>query len=512
MSRMRLLTSLSAVVFAVLVAQPAQADRRHGLAESELIEDKDDVFVYPARAADYTNLVSFEYGPDAEEGTALGLFGGETYGIGVAFRRGDLFEMSGLQSSLGRAGSNPAGTPSSITPQDFDFDLGHSFPQRLGADIDVGRPSTPANSSEEGVQGGVESPRPHMLFDVVGGYDLGKGKIGGRFSLGAGGEEQDDIDEEASSQGELYFLFKGGYSGSFGDTTLDTALSFAVNQGDENALDSGDNVREGNVTGVTFEGRLNQQMSDTVALGSLLDVGYTAFNFREDGQDPTIERSFSQFAIQGGAGPVFEVGSAREEESSGAASMDTEGDDETSEPPSKSGTASESGSENESSKTTDFATPTPEEPPPAAPAGVEDSFEQGARIAGYTVLGYRSFGGDPNSEEENDEFTYHGALLPGLHLAGEFHILEWLYVRSGAQYWFLHLRQSVATEEGEGDNNVNLAGADTSGLGWSAGLGFEVGDFRFDGSLSRNFLRNGPQFLGGAGAGLFATASAQYEW
>jgi hypothetical protein len=522
MRRNGLLVCVLAVFgWSLFAADPAEAARRDGLSNSELIEDKDDVFTYPQLSVEYDNMVSFEYGGSIAQGNALGLFGAENYAVGFALHRGTMFEMRGLNAPITRGTSQTGGSQledgnAGPSPLQYDLVPSRSYPYPSIDGQAASRPQSPVNGRFGSYQ------QNHTVVDLIGGYDLGIGSLGARLSLGVGGAKFSGSDSELTNEGQSYFLFRGGYSGDIDGFSLDTSLSFVTNGGDNKDLSSGDDVTSASVTGFAIEGRAKNDFSDEFALGALLDLGYTSLSENNETSDPTSLEVGSNFMVQAGAGPVFTVGGDDEGESDeevaryaqfGAEDDEEETGDEESAPEPESDedeTASDATSPASASETAGTSDQRPARRPAPArrrPAEQKDPFEQSAEIATYGVVGFSSVGGDPSDEAEDDSYTMTSLTLPGVHLAGEFHVLRWLYFRSGAQYFFHHFETRF--DDGDG---TNAGGGDNSAFGWSAGMGVEVGDFRFDGAFNRGFLRGGPNFISGYSGGLFATASAQYRW
>ncbi len=128
-------------------------------------------------------------------------------------------------------------------------------------------------------------------------------------------------------------------------------------------------------------------------------------------------------------------------------------------------------------------------------------------VAGYAVLGYNHTSADPNTDQNNDANSASAVILPGFQIAADIQLLDWLYFRSGAQYlWAIN---TTSAEAPNGSNDTSQTGS--GGFGWTAGIGFKKGNFRFDGQFANNFLLNGPNIIGG-GTGFLTTASAEYMW
>ncbi|HJP29582.1 MAG: hypothetical protein QF689_14645 [Candidatus Latescibacteria bacterium] len=94
-------------------------------------------------------------------------------------------------------------------------------------------------------------------------------------------------------------------------------------------------------------------------------------------------------------------------------------------------------------------------------------------------------------------------LLPAIVTGGEVQVGS-LQLRLGA-------RHESVVEEVEGPAGVDLSF--DAGLVTDIGLGFEFGDLAVDGMLEKNFLRDGPHFIGGSsrGGGLLTTLSFVYR-
>ena len=95
-------------------------------------------------------------------------------------------------------------------------------------------------------------------------------------------------------------------------------------------------------------------------------------------------------------------------------------------------------------------------------------------------------------------------LLPAVIAGGEIQI--------GSLVFRLGARHESVLEEVEGPNGV--AQSFDAGLVTDLGLGFEFGDLAVDGMLEKNFLRDGPHFIGGSsrGGGLLTTLSLLYRF
>lgn len=142
-----------------------------------------------------------------------------------------------------------------------------------------------------------------------------------------------------------------------------------------------------------------------------------------------------------------------------------------------------------------------------AGAGPVYTIEGVTTLAGYAVLGLRTRSGDPSSETDFDEFSGLQFIVPGVHLAADIHLTDWLYFRTGMQYFFAYNRNTQDSSDVE-----EITSSRSSDFGWRAGLGLNLGNFTFDGTFSQGFLTAGPNFIGGQNPGLFTMLSATYNF
>jgi hypothetical protein len=144
--------------------------------------------------------------------------------------------------------------------------------------------------------------------------------------------------------------------------------------------------------------------------------------------------------------------------------------------------------------------------------GVGPAFRLGnANVAGYGIVRLLYSSADPNSEGDDDVSTAHTIVVPGVHVAAEVPLNDWLYVRTGAEYAF---NINGTSEDNGGPTDADDTGTSgTNGaFGWNAGLGVVIDDFRFDGSLQHGFVTGGPDFIGGTSPGFLAIASLSYNF
>lgn len=142
----------------------------------------------------------------------------------------------------------------------------------------------------------------------------------------------------------------------------------------------------------------------------------------------------------------------------------------------------------------------------AAGAGPAITIKDRAKIGAYATLGMANQSNDPNSTVDNDSSSSTTLLLPGANVAMEIKLKDWLYVRAGAEYNHALLLTGQLDMAGETTGTATAAGFD-----WHAGVGLAYEGFTLDGTLSSDYLTQGPDFIGGDAA-LFALVSLGYQF
>lgn len=144
-------------------------------------------------------------------------------------------------------------------------------------------------------------------------------------------------------------------------------------------------------------------------------------------------------------------------------------------------------------------------------AGVGPRYTIGddATVAAYVTLGLAQRTADPEGDDNVVDSV--SVLLPGVHIAAEWHLLEWLDYRAG-------VRADYALVSGEEHSPAEDGGTATSSRSytfyWSNGFGFNAleGDFELDATLNWPIITGGPFFLSGSAEDLFAMVTASYSF
>ncbi len=142
----------------------------------------------------------------------------------------------------------------------------------------------------------------------------------------------------------------------------------------------------------------------------------------------------------------------------------------------------------------------------AVAAGPVYDIKDKAKVAGYLGLSLDGTGTDPSEEGDDDTSATMNVAIPFVNLAAEIWVFDWMAFRAGVGYNYV-----VETEAKDSPEDYQRA-AHTGDFAWTAGLGFKVEDFTFDGTLQSGWLTDGPAALGGTGGGMFGTVAANYSF
>lgn len=131
------------------------------------------------------------------------------------------------------------------------------------------------------------------------------------------------------------------------------------------------------------------------------------------------------------------------------------------------------------------------------------------RIAKWSTVTFNAFlGYTSNGTKQGDaETTRGGIFLPGVQIALEHQLFDWLIARSGMNYVFV-----LASEEVK---DASTTSTRQGSFGWDSGVGILIGDkdqFRIDGHLGHGWLTNGPYALSGAGGAMFGAVTGTMKF
>jgi hypothetical protein len=141
-------------------------------------------------------------------------------------------------------------------------------------------------------------------------------------------------------------------------------------------------------------------------------------------------------------------------------------------------------------------------------AGVGPAIHTGrAQIAAYGGFALGAGKNVPDSDNNDADVSRLNFMAPMVNMAVEIQVLDWLFVRTGAQYvWQLdHFKGTDA-------NGTRKERTSSAPFTWSVGLGVMKNNFYFDGVIRNGFVTNGPNFIGGNANGFLALASMTYKF
>jgi hypothetical protein len=141
-------------------------------------------------------------------------------------------------------------------------------------------------------------------------------------------------------------------------------------------------------------------------------------------------------------------------------------------------------------------------------AGVGPAIHTGrAQIAAYGGFSMGAGKNVPDASNSSTDVSRLNFLAPMVNMAAEVQVLDWLFVRTGAQYvWQLdHYKGTDA-------NGTRKERVSSAPFTWSVGLGVMKNNFYFDGVIRNGFVTNGPNFIGGNANGFLALASMTYKF
>jgi len=102
-----------------------------------------------------------------------------------------------------------------------------------------------------------------------------------------------------------------------------------------------------------------------------------------------------------------------------------------------------------------------------------------------------------------------GIAAPGIVLSAELYIREVFAIRAGVDYSVYWGTTRIYDTDNEAVGRVRVMG---QYFNWSAGIGFKLGSFEIDGTLSQQLILDGPDMVGGTAPGFLGMLSAGYSW
>ena len=285
---------ISLVGAAVLMVAPAaEAARRFSLAGNALIEDQDDVFLFPQKVVDNTRLISFDYGASSASGDGLLVLGDKYQAWGVAVHRGDV--MSPWK--VGTDGDLP-----------FLGGYGSGIGVAVQAQTDpAADPSADPTGGGAGAGGGgsMISANPKTVFDILyGSADPGKTSWGLRLSVGSDKTWADPKANGAteSFDSEHFLAATFGYSDKTGRFEYDASAALLYDMGTHVQPGPGDADSSRIDLSLTGRGNMPMDGEKDTRLGLLgqLRYGTSTVDMKAAGKDVSDD-----LRLVVGAGPLI---------------------------------------------------------------------------------------------------------------------------------------------------------------------------------------------------------------
>jgi len=132
-----------------------------------------------------------------------------------------------------------------------------------------------------------------------------------------------------------------------------------------------------------------------------------------------------------------------------------------------------------------------------------------AQVAAYGGFTLGAGKNAPDTDNDDSKVSRLSFAAPMVNIATEVQVLDWLFVRTAAQYTW-QLDRFKSTEDVSNDDLKERVSA--APFTWSVGLGAMKNNFYFDGVFRNAFVTNGPQFIGGNNPGFMAMASMTYKF
>jgi hypothetical protein len=294
-------TFLFGLVCLTVFVGSARANRRISLSQDLLIEDKDDVYLFPQLALDYRNLINFDLGGSAEEGRLLFLGGWDGLALGLAAH------YSALTAPYNYLLANPIAG---------DLVSYETFALYRGAVSPVPFPVSTIGSLWAEAQ-------PFSAIDGFIALPLGNGSIGARLGI-ATRANFEFFRRSADDKGtdETFVTMEAGLSGK-GDIRYDASLNVSLDFGRvkntsipnpadpygifSTATEFAD--ASGTLIRASLSGRSYFPFIKKIDIGVLGNAVFTnaALAKRETTETQEITENIMGVSVMGGLGPVYRI-------------------------------------------------------------------------------------------------------------------------------------------------------------------------------------------------------------
>ncbi len=463
----------SALLLVTVSVSSASASRRSSLAGNLLIEDVSDIFFMPHEVVNYVNYVWFDFvtgvsvpdtsSPSVAEGLSASSGGGGSTDVPTGdVTTEEVTTLSGLGGPhLGSAGilfgnAQQRNFGFGIALHRSDFQSAHTEALSGGTVFGAHRNGGIEDSILPRLTGttGLLAPIENLSWlDVIAGFALGSNMdLGFRLALGSNALERSDLDDDDSG-----VLNPGSSAFSF---SLLGSLGY---DSDAMNLDASVELNIGSWSATALAG--DDELEDTAGSFGLGIMG----------------RAFFAMSDSIDLGVLLNIATR----SRSTDLDDGDGDD----------------SSRIDIEIAEFQV--------QASVGPRYKIGDNATVAAYVTLGISQLTADP--EGKNNLIDQVTILLPGVNIAAEWHLLEWLTYRSGVRSEYNMISGELQEDSDRGGDSVSLRGPS---FYWSNGFGFNAleGNFKLDAMLNWPVTTAGPFFLSGSSNDLFAMVSASYTF
>ncbi len=279
----------------------AKANRRISLSQNQLIEDREDVFLFPQLALDYRNLLNLDLGGAAQEGRLLFLGGWDNLALGLAAYNSALMPPDNYVFANPIAGDV-------VSNETFSLYLGEVSPAPF--------PVSTIGSLWADAQ-------PFSVVDTFIAVPMGEGLFGARLGLGTRADiEFFEDSNDDSGVTETFVTLEAGLSGK-GQVRYDTSLNVTIDIGRVQNYEIPQPFDPWDVLGTAIEvddawltliraslsGRGYFPFADKVELGVLGNVVFTNGSIELDlpRADRETTGNIMGVALMGGAGPIYRI-------------------------------------------------------------------------------------------------------------------------------------------------------------------------------------------------------------
>jgi hypothetical protein len=295
-----LVSLILSLVGLMAIARTASANRWASLQQNQLIEDKENVYLYPQLLLDYRNSIGFDYGSGGSEtatgengqvntGRVLYLGGWKNFGLGMSARYGSISpafsapipnDLLSQETSALFLGENSSTNPFTL------YSLGPL----------IGTVSVNGET--------VAVAPPFGVVDAFVALPTGIGAFGVRLGVATRAEYAKSGDQEVGND-ETLLTLQAGLSGK-GDVRWDTSLNLAFDFY-TNKNETTDEKTSSGLVRASLSGRGYVPIGNKVDLGIVGNLVFSRSSTSVDSNSDKAKGNGLGIGVMGGLGPVFRI-------------------------------------------------------------------------------------------------------------------------------------------------------------------------------------------------------------